>query len=147
MVIKSREIWLVQILKKVNNDDQLSITNLKIFISIFSFTKLKKVVAGTAKRSYHEWQHRQCGECVFQRTRIDPAYYTLNLQGAFACAGGAQGSLPYKWWGVTASQWDLLSLTLLFVTGCGRLQLGAAHWATSVLLLQVVDNRAQEQRL
>ena len=28
----------------------------------------------------------------------------------------------------------------IFRTGCGRLQLGAAQWATSVTLQQVVDN-------
>ena len=30
------------------------------------------------------------------------------------------------------SQLDLPSLTPLYVAGCGRLQLGAPHWATSV---------------
>ena len=39
--------------------------------------------------------------------------------------------------GVTASQLYLPSLTPLSIAGCGRLQLGAAHWATSVALLQV----------
>ena len=29
---------------------------------------------------------------------------------------------------------------LLSVAGCGRLLLGTAHWATSIALLQVVDN-------
>ena len=42
--------------------------------------------------------------------------------------------------GVTACQLDLPSLTQLSVAGCCRLQLGVAHWATSVALLQVVDN-------
>ena len=37
------------------------------------------------------------------------------------------------------SQLDLPSLTPLPVAGCGRLQVGAPHWATSALL-QVVDN-------
>ena len=37
-------------------------------------------------------------------------------------------------------QLTLPSLTLLSVASCGRLQLGAAYWATSVALLQVVDN-------
>ena len=41
---------------------------------------------------------------------------------------------------VPTSQLDLPSLTLLSVAGCGRLQLGVPHWATSVALLQVVDN-------
>ena len=42
--------------------------------------------------------------------------------------------------GVAVSQSDLPSLTPLSVAGCGQLQLGVAHWATSVSLLQVVDN-------
>ena len=37
--------------------------------------------------------------------------------------------------GVTASQVDLQSLMPLSVASCGRLQLGAAHRATSVALL------------
>ena len=40
----------------------------------------------------------------------------------------------------TFSQLELLSLTLLSVADRGRLQLGIANWATSVALLQVVDN-------
>ena len=55
---------------------------------------------------------------------------------------GAQGVLPWVGWGVTASQLDLPSLTLLSLAGCARLQLGATHWATSVALLQIVDNYA-----
>ena len=46
---------------------------------------------------------------------------------------------------VTASQLNLPSLTPLTVAGCGRLHLGVAHWATSVALLQVVDNLPQKQ--
>ena len=42
--------------------------------------------------------------------------------------------------GLTARQFDLPSLTPLSVASCGRLQLGVAHGATSVALLQVVDN-------
>ena len=34
--------------------------------------------------------------------------------------------------GGATSQWDLPSLTPLSVAGCGWLQLGAPHWATSV---------------
>ena len=44
--------------------------------------------------------------------------------------------------GVTASKVDLPSLMPLAVAVCGRLQLGIPHWATSVALLQVVDNGA-----
>ena len=46
---------------------------------------------------------------------------------------------PCRGWGVTAGQLDLPPLTPLSVAGCGRLQLRAAHWATSVALLQAVD--------
>ena len=52
---------------------------------------------------------------------------------------GAQGVLPIRK-GRATSQLDLPSLTLLSAAGCGRLQIGVAHWATSVALLQVVDN-------
>ena len=52
-------------------------------------------------------------------------------------AQGAQGVLPMRAGGAT-SQLDLPSLTPLSVAGCGRLQLGVPHWATSVIL-QVVD--------
>ena len=51
-----------------------------------------------------------------------------------------KGYCPVKGGGVTASQLDLLSLTPLSIAGCGRQQLGAAHFATPVALLQVVDN-------
>ena len=35
--------------------------------------------------------------------------------------------------GGATSQLDLASLTELSVAGCGRLQLGVPHWATSVI--------------
>ena len=41
------------------------------------------------------------------------------------------GVLPMRV-GVATSRLDLESLTLLSVAGCGRLQLGVSHWATSV---------------
>ena len=41
--------------------------------------------------------------------------------------------------GEAKCQLDLPSLTPLLVDGCGRLQLGAAHWATLWGLHQVVD--------
>ena len=52
----------------------------------------------------------------------------------------SSGVLLCEGWGLTASQLYLPSPTPLFIAGCGRLQLGAAHWATSVALLQLVDN-------
>ena len=55
-------------------------------------------------------------------------------------ASGAAEVLPCKSWEVTANQLDLPALTTLSVAGCGRLQQGVALWATSVALLQAVDN-------
>ena len=56
---------------------------------------------------------------------------------------GAQGVLLCVGWDVTASQLDVPSLTSLSSHArhdpCGRLQLDAPHWATSVALLQVVN--------
>ena len=54
----------------------------------------------------------------------------------FACA------LPCKGWEGNRQSiiLDLLFLTPLSVAVSGRLQLGAAHWATSVTLMQVVYN-------
>ena len=46
-------------------------------------------------------------------------------------ARGAQGALTMRVGGAT-SQLDLPSLTALSVTGCGQLQLGVPHWATSL---------------
>ena len=85
-----------------------------------------------------EWQHRlggclACGNPGFDSWADRGDLYAL-------CVGGAQGVLPCEEWGVTASQLHLPSLTPLSVAGCGRLQLEAAHWATWVTLLQVVDN-------
>ena len=51
-----------------------------------------------------------------------------------------QGELSSVGWRVTASELDMPSLTQLYVAGCGRLQLRAPHWATSVALLQEVDH-------
>ena len=45
---------------------------------------------------------------------------------------GAQWVLPMKARGET-SQLDLPSLTPLSIAGCGQLQLGVPHWATSVI--------------
>ena len=70
---------------------------------------------------------------------------TLESRGGYTdlyvlCASGTQGVLLCEQWGVTASQLDLPSLMPLSVAGCGRLQPGAAHCASSVTSLQVVDN-------
>ena len=55
------------------------------------------------------------------------------------CARGAQGVLPMRVGGATR-ELDLPSLTTLFVAGCGRRQLGVAQLASSVAILEVVDN-------
>ena len=47
-------------------------------------------------------------------------------------ARGAQRVQPMRVGGAP-SQLDLPSLTPLSVAGCGRLQLGVPHWATSVI--------------
>ena len=80
-----------------------------------------KVVASHAKisGSRPDWQRENYMYCAL-----------VALRGYCLVKGG----------GVTASQLDLPSLTPLSVAGCGRLQLEAAHWATWVTLLQVVDN-------
>ena len=48
--------------------------------------------------------------------------------------------LPCEGWGATAMGLYPPFRMPLSVASCGRLQLGAAYWATSVALLQVVDN-------
>ena len=45
-----------------------------------------------------------------------------------------------KWWGNGQSIGSTAYDAIVRVAGCGRLQLGAAHWATLVALLQAVDN-------
>ena len=54
------------------------------------------------------------------------------------CARGAHWVLTMRV-RLTVSRYDLSSLMPWSIAGCGRLQLGVAHWATSVALLQVVD--------
>ena len=55
------------------------------------------------------------------------------------CARRSSGGTAHEGAGATC-QFDLQSLTPLSVAGCGRLELGVCHWATSVALLQVGDN-------
>ena len=74
------------------------------------------------------------------RIPVAAASHTICRPHLHHAIRGAQGVLPFVGWLVTASQLDLPSLTELFVAGCGRLQLGAPHRATSVALLQLVDN-------
>ena len=81
------------------------------------------------------------GKVVASHAKISGSSPGLTERDLYVlCASGVQEVLPCEGRGVTASQLDLASLTPLSVAGCGRLQLVAAHWATWVTLLQVVDN-------
>ena len=66
---------------------------------------------------------------------------SCDLWSSFApCKTWSSGGTALRRVGATASQLNLPSLRPLSVAGCGRRQLGAAHLATSVALLQVVEN-------
>ena len=86
-------------------------------------------------RPPEQWQHRQCIGLAFRRSHI---HGSLSAASLVICSShssairGAQGVLPCVGWGGATSQLDLQSLMPLSVAGCGRLQLGAPHWATSV---------------
>ena len=87
-----------------------------------------------------EWPHRQGGISDAEVARSSARQNRGCTDIYVLCASGAQGLLLCEGWGVIANQLDLPSLTPLSVADCGRLQVGAAYWATSVTLLQVVDN-------
>ena len=69
-----------------------------------------------------------------------PVSKSRDLQRACAYASGAQGALPCKGWGVTTSQLDLPSLDVIIRSWLWSTATGSCPWATSVALLQVVDN-------
>ena len=54
----------------------------------------------------------------------------LRLYRFILCTRRSGGAAHDSW--VATSQLDVPSLTPLSVAGCGRLQLGVTHWATSV---------------
>ena len=92
-----------------------------------------EILAPFGRGNHPGWPHRQggclaCGRRTFESHEGRPDLYVL-------CTSGNQGVMLCEGWGVTASQLDLPSLMPWFVAGCGRLQLGGAHWATSVTLL------------
>ena len=95
-----------------------------------------------AFKSYPEQPHWQFVGLTLRRSRV---LVPLTAASLMICsphlhyASGARGVLQCEVYG-SASQLNLSFLTPLVVAGCGRVQLGAAHWATSVALLQVVDN-------
>ena len=65
------------------------------------------------------------------RASVAAVSYAICRQRLHSAILGAQGVLPMRVRGAT-SQLDLPPLTPLSVAGCGRLQLGVPHWATSV---------------
>ena len=81
---------------------------------------------------YHEWPHRQGGCLASWRLQGCKIESRLSLSCAdLYCSRGAQGVLPMRVGGAMR-QLDLPPQTPLPVAGCGRLQLGVSHWATSV---------------
>ena len=57
-------------------------------------------------------------------------YCAMRLHGSILCTRRSGGTAHDG--GGATSQLDVPSLTPLPVAGCGRQQLGAPHWATSV---------------
>ena len=82
------------------------------------------------------WPHRQggCLLCLRLQCRL-PAHMHAPI---YIVHDVLRGYCPLAS-GLTATKFDVPSLTPLSVAGCGRLQQGVASWATSVALLQVVD--------
>ena len=67
------------------------------------------------------------------RSHLSQCSKSCDLQPALNCAiRGAQGGTALCRVGGATNQLDLPSLTPLSVADCGRLQLGAPHWATTV---------------
>ena len=88
---------------------------------------------------YPEWPHRQCVGLAFRCSRVRFPVAAASLVICDSHLHQAIRTLCR----VVGNDQSILSksLTLLSVAGCRRLQLGAPHWATSVLaVLQVVDN-------
>ena len=84
-----------------------------------------------------EWQHRQCVGLVFWRSHVRGSLSAVNLvicSPAYiaVCNTWSSGGTALRRVGDATSQLDLPSRTPLPVAGCGWLQLGAPHWATSV---------------
>ena len=83
-----------------------------------------------------EWPHRQCvGLAFWSRTFVaNPVQQVLRFAARIAvCNTWSSGGTALRRVGGATSQLDLPSLTPLSVAGCGWLQLGALHWATSVI--------------
>ena len=86
--------------------------------------------------------HRQYVGLAFRRSRVRTSLGAASLAicspHLHSAIRGAQEVPSSVGWGVTQSQLNLPSLETLSVADCGRLQMGAPHWVTSVALLLVV---------
>ena len=86
---------------------------------------------------YPEWPHRQCVGLAFRRSHdrgsLSAARLVICSPARIAvCNTWSSGGTALCRVGGATSQLDLPSLTPLSVAGCGWLQLGAPHWATSI---------------
>ena len=89
---------------------------------------------------YPEWQHiSKVVASHAEIARSSPGLTEAVPIYMYCALLALRGYCPVKGGG-KASQLYLPSLTLLFVAGSGRLQLGATHWATWVTSPEVVDN-------
>ena len=87
--------------------------------------------------SFTEWQHRQCVGLVFQTLHVRSSLSAVSLvicspARIAVCNMWSSGSTALCRVGGATRQLDLPSLTPLSIAGCGWLQRGAPHWATSV---------------
>ena len=84
-----------------------------------------------------EWPHRQCVGLASRRSHDRGWLSAASLvicspAGIAVCNTWSSGGTVLCRVGGATSQLDLPSLTPLSVAGCGWLQLGSPHWATSV---------------
>ena len=86
-----------------------------------------------------EWPHRHCACLMRWRSRVRLKADTLRFYSHIFTASRAHIALSCKGRCVTKCQLDLPPLMPFSSAGCGRLQLGVAHLATSVAILQVND--------
>ena len=80
-----------------------------------------------------EWPHRRFVGMAFRRSHVRGSLSAASLVICRPhCTVQSSGGTALCRVGGATSQLDLPSLTPLSVAGCGRLQLGTLHWATSV---------------
>ena len=102
--------------------------NWELLLATESYYWHLKVIADIwelLRATYPEWPHRQC--CHSVRPLV-----ICSLARIAVCNTWSSGGTALCKVGGATSQLDLPSLTPLSVTGCGWLQQGAPHWATSV---------------